>query len=328
MLPLEPTPYSKDYEITDAMFGAFRTPGGMPFFWKLFGWLTLAYAILYVVSLPLVFKSYVSLIMNVVEMGDNPTSTQTQAMLSSLAMIFPAILLMSLLGFATMAVSRAAFFRGYFFGETDGLFPYRFGGDEVRQGLSILGYWGVYLLAYLIPYILFTLIIIVFVAILGESAAIFAAILMFFGVIALMVFLVWIMVTISPAGALTALRGRTHVLAARHVSRNRFWALFGSMLVAGLIGYVVAYIFIALGFAVGLAGFFNGDMMSAFLAEDFELVKQNAVVFSETSRFKIGVFFAIVMSSAGSAFYSLLIAGPQAFFTRQWAESGAAAYEG
>jgi len=240
MLPLEPTPYSKDYEITDAMFAEFRTSGGMPFFWKLFGWLTLAYTLLYAIFLPSIFKSYFELIFISFEMGQSPTSEQTQTMLSNLANIMPMILITSLFGFAIMAASRSAFFRGYFFGETEGLFPFRFGGDELRQGLAILGYWGVYLIAYLVPYILLIIVFIILFSITGwqgseEIAAVFATILVFLGGIAMSVFLVWVMVRLAPAGALTALRGRTHVLAARHVSKNRFWALFGSILVAGLI---------------------------------------------------------------------------------------------
>lgn len=332
MLPLESTPYSKDYEITDAMFAAFRTSGGMPFFWKLFGWLTLAYTILYAVFLPSIFKSYFEFIFISVEMGQNPTSEQTQTMLSNMTKIIPVILITSLFGFAIMAACRSAFFRGYFFGETEGLFPFRFGRDELRQVLAILGYWGIYLIAYLVPYILLMIVFGIIIAITGwqgseEVAVVLTIIFMLFGGIALLVFLVWVMVRLAPAGALTALRGRTHVLAARHVSKNRFWALFGSVLVAGLIGYVVAYIFFILGFTVGLAGLFNGDMMAAFIAEDFDLIMQSAAAASKTSGFKIGAFFAIIMSSAGSAFYSLLIAGPQAYFTRQWAESGAAAYD-
>jgi hypothetical protein len=332
MLPLEPTPYSKNYEITDAMFAAFRTSGGMRFFWKLFGWLTLAYSGLYAVLLPSVFKSYLSFVMMAVEMGDNPSSEQTAAMFSNMMLFIPSVLLLSLLGFVIMAVSRAAFFRGYFFDETGSFFPFRLGADEVRQGLAILGYWGVYLLAYLIPYILLIVVIGILVALSsgngsGAATVVLAVILGLFGGISLIVFLIWVMVALAPAGALTARRGKTHVLAARHVSKNRFWALFGSLLVAGLIGYVVAYIFIILGFTVGLAGFFNGEMMNALLAEDFDQVMDSVVAFSESSGFKIGVFFAIVLSSAGAAFYSLIIAGPQAFFTRQWVDSGAAAYE-
>lgn len=331
MLPLEPTPYSKEYEITDAMFGAFRTSGGMPFFWKLFGWLTLAYTLLFALFLPSVFKSYFELIFMSVEMGENPTSEQAQMMLSLLAMFTAKTLIMSLFSFAIIAISRAAFFRGYFFGETEGLFPFRFGGDELRQGLAILGYWGVYLIAYLVPYILLIILFVIIFAISGSEgtaggAAALSIILGLLSGIAMLVFLVWVMVTFAPAGALTALRGSTHVLAARHVSKNRFWALFGAVLVAGLIGSVVAYIFMALGVAVGLAGLFNSDMMSAFMAEEFDLIVESAAAATKSASFKIGMVFAILMGSAGTAFYSLLIAGPQAYFTWQWAESGAVVY--
>lgn len=327
MLPLQPTPYSKDYEITDAMFGAFRSPGGMPFFWKLFGWMTLAQGVLYAIFMPTLFKSYGNFLMVAIEMGDDPSTEQSLEIMSNLSSMIPVILLLSVLSFITMGVVRAAFFRGYFFGDTGGAFPFRFGKDEVRQSLAILGYWGVYLLTYLIPYILIIIVTVILIGLLGDAGVMIAAIIGFVGVIGLMVFLVWVMVTISPAGALTALRQQTHIIAARHVSKNRFWALFGSYLVAGLIGYVVCYIAMVFGFVIGLAGFFNADVMNAFVAEGFQSVMERMTNFSKSSGFKVGVFFAILMSSAGMAFYSLIMAGPQAYFTRQWAEAGATAYD-
>lgn len=327
MLPLEPTPYSRDYEITDAMFGAFRSPGGIPFFWNLFGWMTLGHSILYAIFAIPIFKSYGTFLMTIIEMGDAPTAEQTTNMMSSMFSIFPLILLMSVFGFALMGIVRATFYRGYFHGDTGGIFPFKFGADEVRQTLAVLGYWGMYLVAYLTPYILIIIVVGIFAALLGKAGVVIAAILAFIGFFGLIAFLIWVMVSLAPAGALTAMRGQTHVLAARYVTKNRFWALFGSCLVAGLIGYVVCYILMFLGFGVGLSGLFNADMMEALAAEDFETVTKNAAKFTNSGGFKIGVFLAIVLSSAGMAFYSLMLAGPTAYFTRQWAESGAKAYD-
>ena len=129
------------------------------------------------------------------------------------------------------------------------------------------------------------------------------------------------MVKFAPAGALTGMRRKVHVLAARNVSKNRFWGLLGSIIVAGIIAYIASYAAMLIGGMVGLAGLFTGDTAAAFGSEDPAAI--GAALSSATSGtgFKIGALFAIVCFAFGNAFYILMLMGPSAFFTKQWAES-------
>lgn len=315
-MPLSPTPYSKDYEITDAMFGAFRSPGGAKFFWKLTALLTVAYAVPFLIFLPLLSKSYGRLIVASME-------NEAGVVMRESLLIVPLALLLGVVAIAANACIRAAFYRTYFFGAPRDGFPLQFGQDEVRQLLAVLGFYGVIMILSFGFGVVFTALIVFLGVIMGESAVFLAGLLVFLMIIGFVVLTYWVMLRLCPAGALTALRGTTHVLAARYVSKGRAWALLGSILVAGLIGYVVYYVGSMVGMMAGLSGFLSPDMMSALSANDSDLIIEIARDVVTQPGFKVGVVIGLLAMAAGAAFYQMMLVGPQAFFTRQWAEAGA-----
>ncbi|MGJ8559793.1 MAG: hypothetical protein ACSHX3_06115 [Litorimonas sp.] len=321
MLPLEPTPYSKDYEITDAMFGAFRTSGGMQFFWKLFGWSTLLLTIIGALLIPPTLSAYVELIKASVMVESNPDSAFEALVIMAK---FVGMIGLYMFGYiVVIAIIRAAFYRGYFFGELGGTFPFQFGRDELRQGLAILGFY-VLLMVLLFGVTIVTMTPMTFLIMaLGEDSVLFMVLIMILLYLGIIVVYIWFGVRFCTAGALTALRGKTHLLAARHISRNRFWALFGSILVAGLIGYVVSNIAYTTGFLMAFSGLNINDLITVMSGSDPEVILAAIERATATASFRISTFIAIAVVSAGYAFYSLILAGPQAFFTRQWADAAA-----
>ena len=321
MQPIKPTSYSRDYEITDAMFGAFRSPGGMPFFWKLLGWATLLLTIIGVPLIPMAISSYVDLITAVFAAESGPDVAF--ATVRGMGRYLGVMSLYTIAYVAVIAIIRAAFFRSYFFGDLGGTFPFQFGSDEVRQGLSMLGFYallallviGISLLAN-VPMALLIMVLFGEESVAGMVLESLGIILLYVGIIAAYI---WFAVRFCTAGALTALRGKTHVLAARHVSRNRFWALFGSILVAGLIGYIVSYIAVVIGIMLVFPSINIGDIMTNMINGDPEATLDAIQRVSETVSFRIMTMISIVIVSAGYAFYLLLLVGPQAYFTHQWA---------
>lgn len=322
MSDITPRPYSKDYEITDAMFGAFRAPGGSRFFWTLMGWTTALFTLVYVLFLPPIIRAYVSMFGALMQIDEtNPDPEQSLEAVSNMLGIIPWFFLLMIGSLAVISVVRAAFYRNYFFGEDGGRFPFRFGGDELRQFLAMLGYYGLFMLGYFgIMFILG-----IFIGVLGATSnganLGIAMALMGLLYIGLLVFLVWYGIKFAPAAALTGLRRKTHVLAARHISKHRFWALFGSIIVAGIIGYVVSYAAMIIGAMLGLSGLFSLETLNALSGNDAEGALQGIFAQSQTMGFKIGAFFAIAMASAGYAFYAVLLMGPSAFFVKQWSDS-------
>jgi len=317
---LHPAPYSKDYDITDAMFGVFRTPGGMPFFWKLFGFGTLLFAIIGVLTVRPILSSYVDLIRASFLLESDP-----DVALQALATIghFFFVMMLFTVGYAAVAaVIRSAFFRGYFFGDLGGSIPFKVGRDEVRQWLSYLGFYVIVtltltlaLIALMVPFM-----ILMFITG-GDSMGV-----MVLGIVVVYTFsfaaFIWIGVRLSTAGALTALRGKTHLLAARYVTKNRFWPLLGSILVAGLFGYVLSYIAMTMGLMVAFPGLEGSDLITIMMGTDQEGTLEALDRASDSASFNLKSVLAIVLASAGYSFYVLILAGPQAFFTQQWAEAG------
>lgn len=319
MSDLRPSPYSRDYEITDAMFGAFRSPGGMPFFWKLFAWGTGLFSVFGFLLFPPAIVSYVDLIRTSVEIETSPEDLGNLGVsFGRFALIWTAYLL----GYVVIvALIRAAFFRGYFFGETEDQIPIQFGRDEVRQGLAILGFIGLIIAASAAAILVLVIFVSLMLVAFGENGALPMVLSIIVFYIAFLAMIIWVGVRFYCAGALTGLREKTHVWAARYVSLNRFWPIFGSILVAGIIGYVVNYV--ASGFALLMAfsGLAGSDLLTILAGQDPEAMIDAIDRATETASFRFATIIAIVLASAGYSFYTIILAGPQAFFTDQWIEA-------
>jgi len=325
MLPLEPTPYSKDYEITDAMFGAFRSPGGMPFFWKLFGWSTLLLTLVGLVVIPPSIELYFDLIKGSVMVDSNPE--MASQFFVTLGKFFALIIVYMVVYAAVLGIMRAAFFRTYFFGEDDRTIPLKFGADEWRQMVSMLGFYVLLIIVIIGPTLIAMLPITLLTVVLGDESIgliILGVILSYLAAIAAYI---WFGVRFCCAGALTARRRHIHVIAARYVSRNRFWPIFGAILVAGVIGYAVYYILMTFGIMIAFAGLMDGEFMTMVASTDPAAKMEFFDRVSQSTSFGLTSVVAITLVSAGYAFYSLMLAGPEAYFTQQWAEAGGAPVE-
>ena len=322
-------PYRKDYEITDAMFGAFRSPGGMGLFWRLLGWTTLLYTVLYVLVLPSIVRGYVNMFAGI---GDlDPTDVEAAEAVSdqinsAMLDMLPSLLVLMIGSIVILAVVRAAFYRSYFHNETVRGFPFRLGADEGRQLLAQTGYWGLLL----VFYILFAIVVGLVAALIGFGVGasggdgvggmVLLGLIVVLAYIGIFVLLAWYLVRFAPAAALTGLRRKTHVFAARHVSKNRFWALFGALLVALIFGYVASYAAMLMGGMIGASGLVDGNLLEQLMGDDASSVIESVGAKTQTTSFRIKAFIGTVLLCLGTAFYTLMIMGPSAFFVRQWDE--------
>lgn len=317
---IQPAPYSKDYDIADAMFAAFQTPGGMPFFWKLFGWGTVVFSIVCILTVVPILSSYADLIRATAISETDPDAFAQ--IFGSLGQFFLMLMLFTVGYSIIVATIRAAFFRGYFMGDFGGTLPLRFGSQEVRQTLAYLGFYTLLTIGVIVVAIIM---IIPSVFILtpsgGESfLALTVGMIIFYS--GFLAFSIWFGVRFSTAGALTAWRGKTHVLASRHVSRNRFWPLFGAILVAGLIGCVVSNVTSSTAIVMAFSELAGTELFALMSGTDPDASVQAVDRAAETASLNLKSILAIILMSAGLSFYVLILSGPQAFFTRQWAQAG------
>jgi len=154
----------------------------------------------------------------------------------------------------------------------------------------------------------------IFGVIFGPLGAILAGI----GILLLIAIMFAFPVRMAPAAALSGLKGKTHVLAARHITKNRFWSLFGVYLVVWIGGYIGVYITNTIAMLL-----ISGD--PEFMIAMSGLSKENprAIFDFVAERFSNPLFmllgiFSMAMIAASYSAWMLWIAGVSAYAVRLW----------
>lgn len=267
---IEPRRPGATFDFGQAITQMFRSPDGGRFAFRLVFSTGLVMGIIYVVAGFLMAGPYLSMLSNM-------DATDPDAMFSSFGALVPGYLLM-LIGFmVVMAMGEGALHRKLLRGEDGGMFPLRLGRDELR--IFCIS-WGVWILSFLAFF--FAILII---ALLGGLTAVAVPVLgmIIIGLGYFAGFVVWIFIAIrlAPASALSVNQDRWHLLAAKKITKHRFWSLFLAYLVVGVGGYILNYLLTLIGmFAIigdgsmflasgGAAGSGNGSDIAASLAAKF-----------------------------------------------------------
>ncbi|MEL6688600.1 MAG: hypothetical protein AAFP97_13420 [Pseudomonadota bacterium] len=185
------------------MFGAFRSPGGIPFFWRLFLCVTVLFSVFGFLVFPPAIGSYVDFVRTAILVEDDPSNMGLfWGAFGKFGLIWTAFIL----GYVVVeALLRAAFFRGYFFGETEAQIPIQFGEDELRQGFAILGFIGLIFAASIAAIIALIILMVITFAIFGENAIGLTLLLVVVFYIGFFALFIWVGIRFCCAGALTAL---------------------------------------------------------------------------------------------------------------------------
>lgn len=156
-----------------------------------------------------------------------------QAMMKMFAVSLPMYL--GLWGLWVMV--EAALLRRVAFGPDTRPFPWRFGMDEMRVAFSqfVVGFLSFIL--FFIVYFVFALIAMSIVAGTRNMAVMMVTLL--FAVLLSMLVTSYFTIRLSPASARSVVQKRLGISEAWKVSKNRFWAAFGSYLLVGVIGTVI-----------------------------------------------------------------------------------------
>jgi len=189
--------------------------------------------------------------------------------------------------------------------------PIRFGRDELRVMLAQLGVWGLFFTVYI-----GSLVLIFAVAVIPVLGAIVA----FFGIFAMIALFIYVPVKFAPAAALSVVNERAHLLAAQHVTKHRFWPLFGAYIVVFIGGYVLITIVMTLvlmlvtgdsNFMITMYGLGSEDPATAMAAAGERLKNPLFML--------IGVL-GIILYSAAYAFWLLTIGGVASYAVKWWRE--------
>ena len=306
------------FDFGQAVTQPFRTSGGKDFVIRLLIWITLGLTLVYVVSWPLLVSHYGALLefnwQNMQATLGGGVPPDPASILPLMVKTIPGYLIMMFGMWIVLAAGEAAIHRKALLDTGNSRRPLKFGKTELRIMLIQLCVWVLWFLVYTLG--------IMAVALIGGllSAAIPALgiIVALVAGIALLAFLAYLPVRLAPAAALSVNQGRIHVLAARSVTKYRFWNLFLAYLVTVIFGYIAIYSVGAICVALATG---NADIIMALSGMGTE----NPTIAFEAAaeRFKnpvfliIGIIALMIYLAIFNVWY-LCVAGVGTYAVKWW----------
>ena len=237
-MTIDPRPRRTPFDFVAAVTAMFQTSDGNAFAWRLLFWTTAFMSIALLVILPFIAPHFGVLFdlnqqnMQALLEGRTPTPVDSAAVSASLKkMILPAIV-MTLAWWAAYAAGEAALHRKILRGEEYPKRPLRFGADELRVMLAQIGVWMLFFLVYIGGIVLMVA---------GTEIPVLGVVIAIVAVLAMIFLLINIPVRFAPAAALSVMNKKAHLMAARKITKGRFWPLFGAYIVVYLGGYILNY---------------------------------------------------------------------------------------
>lgn len=328
LTPLQRTPF----QFGRAIFMPFRHgPGSGAFVFKS--------AVFYAVVVTMLFalfgkmligpgKEYFEAIIEMEKMTDDAEAMKHMGkLMGAMGRFMLYYLLIILGGWAVWATIEAALHRRVLRDERrDGLFPWRFGVDELLVMLSHLVLYMCYMGLYMVSY--FVIIIGVLIAVLlGSQSAVLGVIggiIAFALIVASLGLMFWVLIRLAPTSALSVANKEFAIGEAWAASKGRFWPIFGAYAFHYIIGMFVFY---SLMFIVGFA--FVGSMMGEFSslgsdASGEEVWAQMQTVFSKRGT-QVGLVISGFLTAMFAAIWLQLIAGINTYVVELYKKDKAAA---
>ncbi len=316
-MTIEPREPMVAFDFGQAVGAWFNTPGGRDYALRLWFWHSLSIFIMMIIVMPILLPT-MGEYLEAAWIMNRETFSGGQGdpgpMLAAMAKSIPGFLLFMVGMMVTSSMGEAAFYRKYLLGAEPARIPIRLDVHTFRNMLVQLGFYALYAFVYIIGVIAISIVG-------GLLAAIFAplgVIVIVLGIIAILIALIAYPVIFAPSAALSALRGKTHILATRKVIKHRFWPLFGAFLVTYVGGYIAYYIVYTI-VVIMVTGDPNFMMAMSGLGTENPraLFEATAARFSSPLMMVAGVLGMLAVSIAWSA-WMLWIAGVSAYAVRWW----------
>ncbi len=316
-MKIEPREPMVAFDFGQAVGAWFNTPGGKDYALRLWFWHSLSIFIMMIIVMPLLLPSmgeYLEAAWAINRETFSGGQADPAPMFAAMAKAIPGYILLMLGLMVTSSLGESAFYRKYLLGAEPARIPIRLDSHTFRNMLVQLGFYALYGLVYIIG--VFAIAIVG-----GILTAVFAplgVIIIVVGVIAIFIALIAYPIMFAPAAALSALNGKTHLMATRKVTKHRFWSLFGAFLVTYIGGYIAYYIVYTI-VVIMVTGDPNFMMAMSGLGSENPrvLFEATAARFSNPFMMVAGVLGMLAVSIAWSA-WMLWIAGVSAYAVRWW----------
>jgi len=304
-----------EFKFEEAVTQAFRTSGGKRFGWRLIFWTAATLSIVSLIVWPMILPHYGELMaINQQNMqaifGGEGGSIDEEAMNALFLKMAPAYLMMLAGYWLAWVMAEGALHRKVLHGAEAPKQPLRLGKDELRVWLSQLGVFGILFAIYVFGIFAF-----VFAAALGGLGLLLGTITL----IALPCLLLLASIRLAPAAALSVHTQKTHVLAAKPLTKGKFWTLFPPYFVVFIAGYILMYIIMIIG--IGLV---TGDANFMFTMSGLGEDNPKDVIALAGDRLKnplimlMGVL-SLIAYSAVYAFWMISLIGIGSHAVKVWA---------
>lgn len=250
------------FDFNQSMGQTFLTDGGRPFGIRLWFWLAACYTVVCLISFPMLAEYYPAILdfnwqnVKAAQSGEILSDEDSLEMLRLVGKMVPGYLILMIGMWVSIAVSETALHRRLFLGAEYPKVPIRLGKTELGVMLVQFGVCVLITLIYFMSVLVFAIVSVL----MGFLSKALLAIVLIFGILCLIGVIIYSMVRLAPAAAMTVSRDKLTVFGARPVAKGRFWSLFIAYLVAGLGGYVAIYTVMGIA-SVLLIG--NADAMIA-----------------------------------------------------------------
>lgn len=299
------------FDFNQAVAQAFLTDGGKSFGLRLWFWLSAFYAIVNLIAFPMLAKYYPAMLdlnwqnMQATQAGEVPSTEQSMEIFRLFGKMLPAYLIMLVGMVAAVVVTETALHRRNFFGSEHPRFPVRFGYLELKVLLAQLGVAGMITIIYIASTFVFVTVT-TLSALIAAGLAVFITVI---GVFAMFWVLVYWMIRLAPAAAMTVEKNACTVLGALPVAKGRTGNLFVAYLVVGIGGYIAVYLVMGIAsiLLVGGTDFvtatmgFSDEAPSAAFSEMGDKMKNPLFV--------LIAVISIIAYSAAQALMSLSLSG-------------------
>lgn len=227
------------FDFSEAFSHWHKAEGAASFMWKFALGFVLAVSVIYGAMFLLFGSSIMSFYGGL--LGSPETVPSDREAFQFMGAFFGAFFLGGIAYMLLMSAFESAALRHYIRKQP---FRLKYGKDEFRILAVYLAWFGLFIASYVVFFIVIMVITIPFaVAGVNEGPAVgIIGLLVFVGFFALMIFGLYWMIRLSPASAVTIRDEKIAVFSATKTSKNRFWPMFGAMLVIYIIVGIAQFV--------------------------------------------------------------------------------------
>lgn len=239
------------FDVGAAITQPFKLPGGRNFLIRLVLWSTALLLLVYFIFGRQFIGAYIEMFQNMAALEGTNSEDPAAVMeaMGPMMSIMGTAFLLWIFSWALMISTETAMHKNIFRGTDHGVFPLRFGRDELRV---LLAQFVVGLISYgvmMVGYFVFAILAVLAAAgAQGGGAAVggIAALFAFFAFIAMMGGALLAVIKLGPAAALSVRDGDIRTIEGWKATYKRFWPMLGSYLIVGVAGYIAMIILMTL----------------------------------------------------------------------------------